>query len=547
MNPLSIRKTLAGKHILLTGATGFLGKFWLVTILDLIPEIGRVSVLMRGKSRMPADKRFDDMVNHSPIFEHLHLKHGPELSRFISERVDVVEGSIDRKMFGIAPDRLKSLQENCDLIINCAGLTDFNPDLRMSFKTNVQGALNAAELAQSLKKSPQLLHVSTCFVAGRREGYIDEVVVDTECPKGLDYDVEAEYQWVLDSLNKLEDSFSLPADASSKRIRIRDLRLRRDSIKLGKDRAAYWGWPNIYTYMKHMAEAMLVQRFPELSMSMFRPAIVETSVRYLPGWNEGFNGSGPFAYLLKGWFRQIPAAIDNPFDIVPVDLVCFGMTNAAAAMLSGRAKPAYHCGTTHLNRLTIDRATELTGLAHRTHLRKNGRRFTDRFLKSRFEGIAQPDDTVWSMENIRDAARTLSRSLRNSPDWLPQFAKDKCQDWAYEFDRMDRALKPVEAMLDAFSPFTRDTWQVFLCQNLKDLKVEEPEFQFNPDAAIEWRDYWLHVQMPALRKWCFPKYAGTEIPRYTPEHTFQWDASLTNPAAASKTVTNIVGQGVVKQ
>src|SRR5206468_10296809 len=41
-NPLSVREALAGKHVMLIGVTGFIGKVWLVNTLTDLPEIGRI-------------------------------------------------------------------------------------------------------------------------------------------------------------------------------------------------------------------------------------------------------------------------------------------------------------------------------------------------------------------------------------------------------------------------------------------------------------------------------------------------------------------------
>ncbi len=44
---LSVRDALRGKHILLVGATGFIGKVWLANLLTDLPEIGRIYLLIR--------------------------------------------------------------------------------------------------------------------------------------------------------------------------------------------------------------------------------------------------------------------------------------------------------------------------------------------------------------------------------------------------------------------------------------------------------------------------------------------------------------------
>ena len=62
---------------------------------------------------------------------------------------------------------------DCDIIINGAGNVTFNPPLESRFRTNVVGSNNILKLARMMKR-PTLVHVSTCFVAGKRSGTIWE-------------------------------------------------------------------------------------------------------------------------------------------------------------------------------------------------------------------------------------------------------------------------------------------------------------------------------------------------------------------------------------
>src|SRR5262249_32260316 len=65
--------------------------------------------------------------------------------------------------------------------------------------------------------------------------------------------------------------------------------IRNKMSALGLERAKWWGWPNIYTYTKSMAEQLIAQE-TGMVRSIIRPAIVESSVEYpFSGWNEGFN------------------------------------------------------------------------------------------------------------------------------------------------------------------------------------------------------------------------------------------------------------------
>ena len=46
----SVRRALKGKHILITGTTGFLGKAVLEKLIRAVPEIGGIHLLVRGNS-----------------------------------------------------------------------------------------------------------------------------------------------------------------------------------------------------------------------------------------------------------------------------------------------------------------------------------------------------------------------------------------------------------------------------------------------------------------------------------------------------------------
>src|SRR6202050_1332781 len=69
--PLSVRTALRGKHILLIGGTGFIGKVWLANLLGDLPEIGRIHLLIRGHRSASALERFERLVFQSAGFDGL--------------------------------------------------------------------------------------------------------------------------------------------------------------------------------------------------------------------------------------------------------------------------------------------------------------------------------------------------------------------------------------------------------------------------------------------------------------------------------------------
>ncbi|HSZ60279.1 MAG TPA: SDR family oxidoreductase, partial [Terriglobales bacterium] len=141
----SVRDALNGKRVMLIGVTGFIGKVWLANTLVELPKIGRIYLLVRRQKSNPALRRFEKIVEESPVFDPLFEKYGVGLGDYLREKVEVVEGDVTRAGLGLEAEVGRRLQKNLDLIVNSSGLTDFNPDLRDALSTNTDAAMNILE------------------------------------------------------------------------------------------------------------------------------------------------------------------------------------------------------------------------------------------------------------------------------------------------------------------------------------------------------------------------------------------------------------------
>ena len=71
---------------MLIGVTGFIGKVWLAnTLLDL-PDVGKIYLLIRRQKSNPAERRFEKMVEESPVFDPLFERYGDGLPRFSARK-----------------------------------------------------------------------------------------------------------------------------------------------------------------------------------------------------------------------------------------------------------------------------------------------------------------------------------------------------------------------------------------------------------------------------------------------------------------------------
>ena len=127
--------------------------------------------------------------------------------------------------------------------------------------------------------------------------------------------------------------------------------IRSEMTKQGVERAAAWGWPNIYTYTKSMGD-QLVARETDIVRSIVRPAIVESAVAYpFRGWNEGFTTSAPLVYLALKGQNMLPVAPKLILDVVPVDHVVAAMLMVAAQAIVEQPKLVFQLASGDLNPL----------------------------------------------------------------------------------------------------------------------------------------------------------------------------------------------------
>lgn len=541
--PLCVGAAFAGKHVLLTGASGFLGKVWLAMMLERAPEVGRIYVLLRSKALVSARGRFEKILNTSPAFSRLHERFGPRLSSFIAAKVEIIEGEISEAQLMMPPLTVARLQRDLDLVVHCAGLVDFDPDLRKALAANVDGTLHVADFVQSCDHAA-LLHVSTSYVAGSRQGAIPECVqaeyVPVESAAGAPFDAAVEVEAARAAAAQVVVAHSSPEHVDALRAQaqelVRELRAQagqkpneklvanlvkrrlREELKQalsaeGMRRANHLGWPNTYTYTKSLAESLLARR-RGLRLSIVRPSIVESSVEFpFPGWNESFNGSAPLAYVMGTWFRMVPARPDAPFDVIPVDMVCKAMSIAGAALLVDRHAPVYHVGSSYRHRCSVGRAAELIVLSHRRHYRGAERTRAERLFKSRCDAVLVEPDNAFSIGRNRSLVAGAREALELLPDKLQRYTKR----WRERLERVDGKLEQIEKMVRLYLPFMYENYYVFESRALDATPALEPEFRFEPER-LDWRTYWLDVHMPGLRRWAFPLIEGKKPERHRPAY-----------------------------
>src|SRR5260370_4686692 len=174
-----LEQVLKGRRILLTGATGFLGKVCLGILMRWHPEIERIYLLIRGDRRSSVG-RFRREILDSPVFAPLREHLGDKFDSYIEEKIVVVPGDITND--GLLGEEAKPFKPgSLDAVVHSAGLVNVEASLEKAIEVNTKGVANVIECCRKLGAA--MMHVSTCYVAASadRHRYEDDIPKDW-CP-----------------------------------------------------------------------------------------------------------------------------------------------------------------------------------------------------------------------------------------------------------------------------------------------------------------------------------------------------------------------------
>jgi long-chain acyl-CoA synthetase len=547
-SPLNVAETLRGKNICLIGATGFVGKVALSMFLHRYPELGKLFVVVRPGAGNSAEDRFFTKIVNSKPFEPVRQRYGKEFMDLLRDKVVPLPGDVGRPFCNFPDEQFEAFERvgGLDVMVNSAGLVTFTPSLESAIRINVTGAKSALDTAR--RAGAALLHVSTCFVAGRRDGTIwenepivgyfprhDELLDD-------DFDAVAEVEdcnRIIEQVRvrandrahisefrelaaaQLREEGRDPDDASNLRLAVarqRKIWIHTRLTELGMERARYWGWTNTYTYTKSLGEQVILREAMQpggVRTAIVRPAVVESALRYpLPGWNEGFNTTAPLSYIALKGHRTLVASDKGALDIIPVDHVAAGMIGVTAALIDGSSDVVYQLGTSGVNPVRTRRLGELMGLANRRHYRAKAKAGEDKlasYARARLEVNVVSPATFRrvSAPQIRRLADATSKAIeRYVPTWGAPHLQAYAERWQEELSKVSSFTGQVEQMIELFLPFTHDHEIYFRSDNMKKLfdRFTAADKQRLPwdIEAIDWRHYWMDVHFPGLQEHVFP-------------------------------------------
>ncbi len=519
-----LEQVLRKRTLLLTGATGFLGKVFLYLLLRWHPEVERVYLLIRGDKKSSLNRLHREVLD-SPVMGPLREHLGPRFDRYVEEKIVVIPGDITVE--GLTADGVDPIKRGTlDAVVHCAGLVNFEASLEKAISANTSGVANV--LAYCRKHGAAMMHISTCYVAGAADGHrYEDDIPENWCPNGKrNFNLHREIKEALaacerveaeshDQLRQAELAAHRPDDSAddaqngethstvsdSRRKRWSEERLK----EIGKARAESWGWPNTYSYTKSLGEQLVFAARDSLAVTVVRPAVIETSISDpFPGWNQGVNTSAPLLYLSGRGYRFYPARAELVLDVIPVDLAAHAMFPVLAALLLKQHRPIYQLCTSDVNPLPMRRLVELTGLASRREHRKSG---------GAMGKLGPHIEAVVVSQNTYDlASDTVPRLLRYTASFARSVLgeeSERTRGFNSLVERVSEDMDLAREMVQVYRPYIQDLEYTFHGNHMRQLyaalkPADAARHPFKP-AAIDWADYWLNIHMPGLRRHIFPQ------------------------------------------
>jgi long-chain acyl-CoA synthetase len=528
-----VRELLAGKRILVMGGTGFLGKVWWSMLLTHFPEVEHIYLVVRPKPSKGLDSvaRFWEEVVPNGTLDPLREKYpGPAFEDFIRAKITPIPGDVSKPFAGIPDDLRDTLRGHVDVLVNAAGVVDFNPPLDAALKVNAFGMQSLIALCQDLGDI-RFLHTSTCYVAGDRTGQIYELPPKKfPFPKAdkLDkkhWNPEREIAESIDMVENVRhrsnDAFRKsdflkharqnliekgePARGSALEDELSSVKRNYEKkllIEAGLERAKFWGWHNVYTYTKSIGEQVLAAS--GLRFAIGRPAVIESAIAYpKPGWNEGINTSAPLIYMAYMGLPGFPAREDCILDVIPVDQVAAGMILSLAELLEGTHKQVYQYGTSEVNPLYIYRLIELVGLGKRRRFKKTGKGGLMDWVHRHYAPVPMSTETYykWGPRKMGSVAKSVSGFLDRMSRELKTM-KPVVEPTARALEGFSKSSEATANVLDQFVPFMATHCYRYVCANTRAAyeRLEEDEqalLRWTPEK-IDWREYILDIHIPGI-------------------------------------------------
>ena len=527
---MSIQEYFADKVVLVTGATGLVGRVLVEKLLHDLPDIRRLYILIRPRTTrsgtvITAEARLQQEVLASSAFDRLRALHGGSFSTQMRDKVVLVEGDLSKEHLGLDEPTRRRLQQEVQVIINCAAVVSFDASIETALELNTLGPPRILEFARECS-TPFFAHVSTSYVNGTRQGVVSEEPLDPTqamvqrngASRGP-YDVDEEVAAIKGRVRQVEErshgfwhrlgyafsawrqrngrSTTSDREGAPLKERLRQEWVIQRLVAEGMRWARRRGWNDTYTFSKAMGEQMLVRHGGDIPTLIFRPSIIESAWETpAPGWLDGLRMLDPLiiAYGRKQ-LLDFPGKPDALVDMVPVDMVVNALLAAIPQAHKQGGLSVYQVATGMENPLTARKFCDLvreyfqreplSGRASTSgELPRLGFPSTKRFLRRlryRYMLPLRLTEALGLLGFLTPWGRRLRSTSR-----ARRARVERLVYWARIYSPYSNALcryetKQMRELLEALSP------------------EERQRFNFDM-TSIDWRRYIQEIHIPGVKR-----------------------------------------------
>lgn len=308
MREIFVEKTFTSKSVLITGATGFIGKVLVEKLLRSCKGIDKIYIIVRPKKGNGTEKRFSTFKN-SIVFDNLRQKNPSSLEKLIAFEGDLMNSPLA----GISDENIKTLRENVNFVFHCAASVKFDEPLITAIKINTISTRNLLDLAESFTYLEAFVHVSTAFSNTNQKAIYEKIYEPIFDYKTAIAFVENHRYEELDELDKF----------------------------------AMTTFPNTYIFSKNLTEQLVLDKSRKFPIAIVRPSIVCPShLEPKPGWVDTTNGPmGVLVGASSGLLRTVHGCSKIVPDLIPCDFVVNAMivAGASVAMSENKELKIYNC------------------------------------------------------------------------------------------------------------------------------------------------------------------------------------------------------------
>ncbi|KAI5640427.1 male sterility protein domain-containing protein [Phthorimaea operculella] len=296
----TVSEFYAGKHVFITGATGFVGKALIEKLLRSCPDVDTIYLLMRQKKGLNTDERLKELISQK-VFDPLR-----EMNPRAFDKLRLIPGDILEPALGISDEDRRLLQKKCNIVFHSAACVRFDQKLKDAVAMNTTGTARVLDLAETMEVLEVFVHLSTAYCRCHLDVLEEKLYPAVHPPRKIIDIVE----WMDDSL------------------------LHHLEPKLIESE------PNTYSYTKAITEDLVDEYGSKFPLAIARPSIVTSALKDpYPGWVDNLNG--PTGLLIasgKGVIRSMHCEPSYTADAMPVDVTANGCILIAYATALDKPK-----------------------------------------------------------------------------------------------------------------------------------------------------------------------------------------------------------------